>query len=123
MFRRQPGSTRTDTLLPDTTLFRSQVVAVRPPICFQYPVGFDCFVIFRSQRLSSALPRRRGLCLISSLVEVLPLDDGDQRRSEEHTSELKSLMSISYAVFCWKKKKQQLKIHKQNTIQQSNQRQ
>src|SRR3546814_19995112 len=70
MIRRPPRSTRTDTLFPDTTLFRS-------------------------------LPPRDRACAASS-------GWGGRRRagrSEEHTSELQSLMRISYAVFCLKKKK------------------
>src|SRR3546814_4285162 len=76
MIRRPPRSTRTDTLFPYTTLFRSSAKAVphRPR---------------RSSRQPSA--HRMG-------GDELP-------RSEEHTSELQSLMRISYAVFCLKKKK------------------
>src|SRR3546814_16972616 len=70
MIRRPPRSTRTDTLFPYTTLFRSHCRT------------FD--------------PRSRG-CLRRAR--------GGRCRSEEHTSELQSLMRISYAVFCLKKKK------------------
>src|SRR3546814_6724423 len=76
MIRRPPRSTRTDTLFPYTTLFRSHGDA-RPP--FRRGLQVD-------ERLEHL--RRRGVC-----------------RSEEHTSELQSLMRISYAVFCLKKKK------------------
>src|SRR3546814_8875988 len=58
------------------------------------------------------LDRRRAVALVADPVDMgdarLPLDEGDQRmfvRSEEHTSELQSLMRISYAVFCLKQKK------------------
>src|SRR3546814_5412788 len=79
MIRRPPISTRTDTLFPYTTLFRSTpAVAV--------PVGLA---------LPPALRDREGRCRERTAV----------RRSEEHTSELQSLMRISYAVFCLKKKK------------------
>src|SRR3546814_4567168 len=85
MIRRPPRSTRTDTLFPYTTLFRSARLAFRPPV-----------------RLSGV---RR--CNIRSRAA----DDAQRRsrrkRSEEHTSELQSLMRISYAVFCLKKKKKQ----------------
>src|SRR3546814_4749744 len=76
MRRRPPRSTRTDTLFPYTTLFRSQ----------------------RPQRLR---PRRR-----QSRWRAQPIirARSNHRRSEEHTSELQSLMRISYAVFCLKKK-------------------
>src|SRR3546814_1665235 len=80
MIRRPPRSTRTDTLFPYTTLFRSPR---RPPV--------------RGQRPG---PRRRRARAPSS----------PRQRSEEHTSELQSLMRISYAVFCLKKKK---KHHRQ----------
>src|SRR3546814_2929360 len=73
MIRRPPRSTRTDTLFPYTTLFRSPRPLRRPPrFCTQ----------------GNGRGRRR------------PRD-----KSEEHTSELQSLMRISYAVFCLKKKK------------------
>src|SRR3546814_2458237 len=70
MIRRPPRSTRTDTLFPYTTLFRS----VRFPACLRP----------REAASRPTIPTRR--------------------RSEEHTSELQSLMRISYAVFCLKKK-------------------
>src|SRR3546814_7696553 len=89
MIRRPPRSTRTDTLFPYTTLFRS--------------AGDHLVGAVDSARLHL----RRRLDPGTSL----PLDDPriaigmDERRSEEHTSELQSLMRISYAVFCLKKKK------------------
>src|SRR3546814_1559694 len=87
MIRRPPRSTRTDTLFPYTTLFRSRR-------------AFD----HRSKQVKphAIVPAGTGI--------------GDQRnhrqpvRSEEHTSELQSLMRISYAVFCLKKKKQNKNI-------------
>src|SRR3546814_2081178 len=93
MIRRPPRSTRTDTLFPYTTLFRSclkhglaavdddDVVGRRPP-----PQQFR-------HRLAAAGAEARDHHMIV------------QPRSEEHTSELQSLMRISYAVFCLKKKK------------------
>src|SRR3546814_4547165 len=80
MIRRPPRSTRTDTLFPYTTLFRSAAAAGRTSF-------------------SSAEASHSGWPEIS--------------RSEEHTSELQSLMRISYAVFCLKKKKQNIKIDEQ----------
>src|SRR3546814_5941976 len=77
MIRRPPRSTRTDTLFPYTTLFRSNLKAV-------------C----EAAGGSLAQVARLGL-YVTDL------------RSEEHTSELQSLMRISYAVFCLKKKKEQ----------------
>src|SRR3546814_6952563 len=92
MLRRPPRSTRTDTLFPYTTLFRSRSAAQN----LRYP---------DSVRVGATIPctsRKR------SLLEVSDGNSGVSRarRSEEHTSELQSLMRISYAVFCLKKKKQ-----------------
>src|SRR3546814_1032104 len=92
MIRRPPRSTRTDTLFPYTTLFRSQ--RIQP--------------LFSSRqqllpRLCSPGSLRVGLLLHGSLKRPLPRSSS-LKRSEEHTSELQSLMRISYAVFCLKKK-------------------
>src|SRR3546814_6888057 len=96
MIRRPPRSTRTDTLFPYTTLFRSNASPRPSP------------------------PHRLSRIAISEGAEKMPRYftdehewievDGDTAtvgRSEEHTSELQSLMRISYAVFCLKKKKLQ----------------
>src|SRR3546814_14581463 len=92
MIRRPPRSTRTDTLFPNTTLFRSHRpgsdVGLRPP-------QRDDDAVARDHR-EGHLPRGR-----SALAEWIEARGG---RSEEHTSELQSLMRISYAVFCLKKK-------------------
>src|SRR3546814_3190474 len=89
MIRRPPRSTRTDTLFPYTTLFRSGRLARglrRPP----HPRRHGGAVV-RERRLRARAPGEGGL--------------RPDARSEEHTSELQSLMRISYAVFCLKKKK------------------
>src|SRR3546814_4225806 len=88
MIRRPPRSTRTHTLFPYTTLFRSAAAAARSPA-----QGPDQTTV----RALAAhwLPRTLAASSVS----------GGRRRSEEHTSELQSLMRISYAVFCLKKKK------------------
>src|SRR3546814_10625967 len=88
MIRRPPRSTRTDTLFPYTTLFRSRSASIAGMAATRTDFGFwkDGAALRSSETL---LPRRR-------------LSVG---RSEEHTSELQSLMRISYAVFCLKKKK------------------
>src|SRR3546814_1372358 len=83
MIRRPPRSTRTDTLFPYTTLFRSQAQ------------GWSCAT---KRIVTNGLFRIPNLLLGATLLSV-------DRRSEEHTSELQSLMRISYAVFCLKKKK------------------
>src|SRR3546814_1915465 len=92
MIRRPPGSTRTDTLFPYTTLFRS-------PGTKLITLGA---LLDRSDGAWRPLPpspegTRRTATLIHS-------SGSTGERSEEHTSELQSLMRISYAVFCLKKK-------------------
>src|SRR3546814_7378335 len=96
MIRRPPRSTRTDTLFPYTTLFRSPVVrADRHPV----PDGGRRGTVVQA---AQAGPDRRGLLRRRWLVQDRLLRRA--QRSEEHTSELQSLMRISYAVFCLKKK-------------------
>src|SRR3546814_3829728 len=94
MIRRPPRSTRTDTLFPYTTLFRSVGVVMIPPR-EDGPRPID-------GRVPSHEPGGSKLRLIAELRRT-PLRRGP--RSEEHTSELQSLMRISYAVFCLKKNK------------------
>src|SRR3546814_3651955 len=96
MIRRPPRSTRTDTLFPYTTLFRSTAL----------PGDADGGMIQRRKTAPAALWYKSRLrkCAQDS-------------RSEEHTSELQSLMRISYAVFCLKKKTKKKKtIKKRNKI-------
>src|SRR3546814_4980121 len=90
MIRRPPRSTRTDTLFPYTTLFRSAEGSGH------------------SRPLRAARTRRagRGRCEKGGCRHRRRQAGG--RRSEEHTSELQSLMRISYAVFCLKKKNMKL---------------
>src|SRR3546814_1028841 len=116
MIRRPPRSTRTDTLFPYTTLFRSLEIDVGPGgdvglggrpadaaggrrLIARLVVGF----------LGSARAFRHRSSFHAAFGGTLA--QAPQRppeaRSEEHTSELQSLMRISYAVFCLKKKKQQ----------------
>src|SRR3546814_5679680 len=87
MLRRPPRSTRTDTLLPYTTLFRFQVA------------GED---ITRTGKIVSS-PSLKSADLSSDIRVLIQPDEPLDSRSEEHTSEPQSLMSISYAVFCLKK--------------------
>src|SRR3546814_3686067 len=86
MIRRPPRSTRTDTLFPYTTLFRSAS-------------GWRHPALLRGRRAA---------------VAAAGTDAAAQPRSEEHTSELQSLMRISYAVFCLKKKN---KLHNKHYTQ------
>src|SRR3546814_10477611 len=95
MIRRPPRSTRTDTLFPYTTLFRSSVIDMRHMRYFVAVVGHRSFRRAASELNVSQPPLTRQ---IQQLEDILG-------RSEEHTSELQSLMRISYAVFCLKKKK------------------
>src|SRR3546814_5506948 len=96
MVRRPPRSTRTDTLFPYTTLFRSAVP--------RDDLAFD------GRMKDLAKGAVIAAVLMSLLVAIVALLGGYRivgwgGRSEEHTSELQSLMRISYAVFCLKKKK------------------
>src|SRR3546814_10321898 len=110
MIRRPPRSTRTDTLFPYPTLFRSH----EPRLV----VDLDDVLV--------AVPHRLGaVSLEFTEIEVGGIEAGQPEqilgqllaigrgvgRSEEHTSELQSLMRISYAVYCLKKNKNQQHIH------------
>src|SRR3546814_7503884 len=104
MIRRPPRSTRTDTLFPYTTLFRSNDYAfflsseIKPMAWMNIRPGLR----FIKNSVYDAPP------VIPSLNTKFTLGPSvDIRRSEEHTSELQSLMRTSYAVFCLKKKKKQ----------------
>src|SRR3546814_4119088 len=115
MIRRPPRSTRTDTLFPYTTLFRSlfdlgkdilriavefhhadldqRIILVRP----------DLGQIEGIEVVGGGIGLRHHLHAQGPARKVAGID-GTQQRSEEHTSELRSLMRLSYAVFCLKKK-------------------
>src|SRR3546814_2553116 len=112
MIRRPPRSTRTDTLFPYTTLFRSRTVLKTLIVSIGLTLGLTP-VAAQAPRADSA--GRREFKDLNELLAHLPSVSRpvfDERRalwlgrSEEHTSELQSLMRISYAVFCLKKKKQ-----------------
>src|SRR3546814_9862035 len=89
--RLPPRSTRTDTLFPYTTLFRS--------LDWMVKVGG---LVSAAERFDGDVAIRKGAAF---------------SRSEEHTSELQSLMRISYAVFCLKKKKYKIQQHHETAIQ------
>src|SRR3546814_5500037 len=94
MIRRPPRSTRTDTLFPYTTLFRSPVrLAVRCRIRDEHAV-----TVTHGRSITTQPGPEQAAVVRDQRFEV-------HGRSEEHTSELQSLMRISYAVFCLKKKK------------------
>src|SRR3546814_2304515 len=107
MIRRPPRSTRTDTLFPYTTLFRSLDHVLRALVDDQ--VREVARLDARSVREVDlgTLDGGREDRLLRGVVSALELLAQQRRegRSEEHTSELQSLMRISYAVFCLKKKK------------------
>src|SRR3546814_1416635 len=118
MIRQPPRSTRTDTLFPYTTLFRSQEITAN--------AEEDALTVIanggdRARRLNQQGQADRiagsnaasagKINMASTLLEGAAMT---ARRSEEHTSELQSLMRNSYAVFCLKKKKQN-KLTKTNT--------
>src|SRR3546814_4948976 len=102
MIRRPPSSTRTVTLFPYTTLFRSCR-------CGQPQWSYACLHSFSDNSRRGFLrgyPRRHNHSG-QNHSGTRKLDESWGLRSEEHTSELQSLMRISYAVFCLKKKKKQ----------------
>src|SRR3546814_4393058 len=111
MIRRPPRSTRTDTLFPYTTLFRSAVDYARRNGLDDTTdsISINCNVRGTDTLLP---PNACDRSVLVRLVRNVPAAFLGTR-SEEHTSELQSLMRISYAVFCLKKK---TIIHKQNTL-------
>src|SRR3546814_7857390 len=113
MIRRPPRSTRTDTLFPYTTLFRSRIVRATPkrkrpgtrPGRLATNEDRQAYLVSSSRALFSAAPRMspsdapesdEPYCATACFSSAI--------RSEEHTSELQSLIRISYAVFCLKTK-------------------
>src|SRR3546814_10711874 len=114
MIRRPPRSTRSDTLFPYTTLFRSTRLVVNfyrtVVACAKKPGA-------KKHTPPSRPARCAGSAEPAGFPERASCPRGKRRtsmcgapRSEEHTSELQSLMRISYAVFCLKKKQPHLKI-------------
>src|SRR3546814_19225314 len=95
MIRRPPRSTRTDTLFPYTTLFRSKDILQEGDV--NTPVRRIYFPVMLMYLDETAVNRYYEEFVLR-MTEFM-------NRSEEHTSELQSLMRISYAVFCLKKKK------------------
>src|SRR3546814_2103899 len=113
MIRRPPRSTRTDTLFPYTTLFRSRHGPRAPGERGHHRGG-------RSRGGAGVEPRRDAADVPVGAQPLLdrPVPCRSPDRSEEHTSELQSLMRISYAVFCLKKKNKIIQTkHKDNYIQ------
>src|SRR3546814_2389243 len=115
---RSPRSTRTDTLFPYTTLFRSPVlffslliitVSFLPIFTLEAQEGRLFGPLAFTKTFAMAAAALLSVTLVPALMvifvrgRIVP----EHRRSEEHTSELQSLMRISYAVFCLKKKRKQ----------------
>src|SRR3546814_1312069 len=108
MIRRPPRSTRTDTLFPYTTLFRSaqqvgigQIAVVGQGDAIR-GIDVERLRLGRSRTAGGRVAHVADAHVAAQALHVLL---GEHVRSEEHTSELQSLMRISYAVFCLKKKK------------------
>src|SRR3546814_4176458 len=104
MIRRPPRSTRTDTLFPYTTLFRSFIDPTNTYIGKDAEIGRDT-IIHPNVTIEGSTVVGEG-CVIRSGTRLSNAVIG---RSEEHTSELQSLMRISYAVFCLKKKNKKIR--------------
>src|SRR3546814_1110550 len=113
MIRRPPRSTRTDTLFPYTTLFRSpSPVNARDYMALTYD---DCAELIETIKSEGRQRTPATVRPTNDPAQPYEIIAGSLRhwsitRSEEHTSELQSLMRISYAVFCLKKKKQYNRI-------------
>src|SRR3546814_4561616 len=122
MRRRPPRSTRTDTLFPYTTLFRPKAAEgelssrlhalASGETCARIAQALDlnAHVRFGAQAIGDGGRHSDNIAadVVEALIGALWLDQGEEAaraRSEEHTSELQSLMRTSYAVFCLKKKK------------------
>src|SRR3546814_3694621 len=105
MIRRPPRSTRTDTLFPYTTLFRSEGAEIH--------WGDETALVNTDVRGRSFAPKGKApvVMAVGGTRQKLSM----LARSEEHTSELQSLMRISYAVFCLKKKKKNMHKHRKTT--------
>src|SRR3546814_11139697 len=97
MIRRPPRSTRTDTLFPYTTLFRSAR-------SFRHDAAGTSRCQTRFDPIATIVARGESRAPSHRPAADREPPDEQRRRSEEHTSELQSLMRISYAVFCLKKK-------------------
>src|SRR3546814_5442401 len=115
MIRRPPRSTRTDTLFPYTTLFRSHSQEIAEQLAFdaQTVASPEFAAVFAGNALMPGMApfaANYGGHQFGHLAgqlgdgRAITLAEAIAARSEEHTSELQSLMRISYAVFCLKKK-------------------
>src|SRR3546814_7730067 len=114
MLRRPPRYTRTYTLFPDTTLFRSNLAGISLVTCADFGAAFSVAPVIDAvvSATADSVANRTERSIANPLaINLAGRDLGPRRdalqpvgRSEEHTSELQSLMRSSYAVFCLKKK-------------------
>src|SRR3546814_5757162 len=116
MKRRPPRSTRTDTLFPYTTLFRSDQVDIDDE--FGTEIGLAEYIVIDSNAVHQQQHTRIVVAGTGETAHT-QITPAAVVRSEEHTSELQSLMRISYAVFCLKK--QNYQIEPNTTITRSTQ--
>src|SRR3546814_3939012 len=114
MMPRPPRSTRTDTLCPDTTLFRSlRLHAARTAGLLPAEAADDAAI----DRFAAAVQQQGQEFLYARLaVQEAVQNPALMRRSEEHKSELQSLMRITYAVFCMQKKNKKGITRRRQTI-------
>src|SRR3546814_1307389 len=109
MIRLPPRSTRTDTLFPYTTLFRySTQQCTREKLTKQEELSLmeiANHLGFAPEPMAVKLQARKQVAIRGAFVNGQHALKSTRQKSEEHTSELQSLMRISYAVFCLKKKK------------------
>src|SRR3546814_7187422 len=115
MIRQPPRSTRTYTLFPYTTRFRSSYMQLSPGDPFEAErIDRALKSLFATGLFADVRLRREINTLVVQVVEnpiINRIAFEGNKRSEEHTSELQSLMRISYAVFCLKKKKNNQRTH------------
>src|SRR3546814_1487431 len=108
MIRRPPRSTRTDTLFPYTTLFRSLERGYAAGKVTRHRIAHRLEVIGQFTYQAIELAAKARNVVVNANAELAAVvgrvGEGSAERSEEHTSELQSLMRISYAVFCLTKK-------------------
>src|SRR3546814_4451187 len=119
MIRRPPRSTRTDTLFPYTTLFRSSLRSRPNRTCWMPFCSAQDATSRSIPFISPPCTRYMSPTWARTLLRVASrLSANVFIRSEEHTSELQSLMRISYAVFCLKKKTQNDQQYKLHTMKE-----
>src|SRR3546814_3435673 len=117
MIRRPPRSTRTDTLFPYTTLFRSELKScVGASMSIIWPPTTPSLPAASARRPASRQRTSEDGWVSGDTMTPKANVSSASPRSEEHTSELQSLMRISYAVFCLKKKKK--KLHQTHSVKQ-----